>query len=106
MSSNHIPHLLTRLMTESELDALRDEMAARAIATDSRAAAEAWLEALYLLSEHRAVSLARRRHQSPSTRRKSLSYRPQLSTAHNGAQRHGATNETSAPTGANGKPTR
>lgn len=73
--SARIPHLLTRLMTESELDALRDEMAARAVATDSKAAADAWLEALYLLSEHRAVSLARRKRQTPSARRKSLSYR-------------------------------
>jgi hypothetical protein len=79
--SARIPHLLTRLMTESELDALRDEMAARAVATDSKAAAEAWLDALSLLFKHRAVSFARRSNQTPSARRKSLSYRPQVVAA-------------------------
>lgn len=77
--SARIPHLLTRLMTESELDALRDEMAARAVAAHSKAAGEDWLEAIFLLVEHRAKSLARRANQTPSARRKALSYRPSIS---------------------------
>ena len=74
--SQRIPHLLTPLMTASELDALRDEMAHRSVAAHSEAAAEAWLEATFLLIEHRAKSLARRKNQTPSARRKSLSYHP------------------------------
>lgn len=73
--SARIPHLLTPLMTASELDALRDEMAARAIAAQNKAAGDAWLDALFLLVQHRAKSLARRKNQTPSARRKSLGYR-------------------------------
>ncbi len=80
MSANHIPHLLTRLMTESELDTLRDEMAARSVAADSKAACDAWIDALSLLFKHRAASLARRSNQTPSARRKSLGYRPAFSS--------------------------
>jgi hypothetical protein len=74
--SARIPHLLTRLMTEAELDALRDEMAARAVAADSKAAGDTWLDAIFLLIEHRAASFHRRSRQTPSARRRSLSYRP------------------------------
>ena len=74
--SARIPHLLTPLMTASELDALRDEMASRSVAAPTKAAGDAWLAATFLLIEHRARSLARRRSQTPSARRKSLSYLP------------------------------
>lgn len=73
--SARIPHLLTRLLTESEVDALRDEMLAKANVT-AGPACRAWIAAVELLDMHRRASLARRSKQSPSARRKSLSYRP------------------------------
>lgn len=80
MSANHIPHLLTRLMTEAELDALHNEMLDRAAALTGPACM-AWLDAAYLLDQHRSRSFQRRAKQTPSARRKSLGYRPQLTTA-------------------------
>ena len=73
--SARIPHLLTRLMTESELDTLHSEMAARAVAAESKDASDAWLDAISLLGKCRAASLFRRKKSTPSARRKSLSYR-------------------------------
>ena len=74
--SARIPHLLTRLLTESECDALREEMLARANSTKSRTASLAWIEAADLLRLRQIESLDRRTSQTPSARRKSLSYRP------------------------------
>lgn len=80
--SARIPHLLTRLMTESELDALRDEMCALAVGAETQAARDTWIDALSLLLKHRAASLVRRTKQTPSARRKSLGYRPTTLSEH------------------------
>lgn len=79
--SARIPHLLTRLLTESEVEALRTEMLDIAGKTTGPAC-NAWLDAVILLDKHVSASFKRRCCQSPSARRKSLSYRPELSTAH------------------------
>jgi len=77
--SQRIPHLLTSLLTESECDALIMEMGSRAIAAGGRSFS-VWMEAVNLINQHRAASLARRMNQTPSARRKSLGYRPALSS--------------------------
>jgi len=73
--SARVPHLLTHLLTESELDALRTEMLDRAGALTGPACS-AWMDAVMLLDQHRSDSFVRRSNQTPSARRKSLSYRP------------------------------
>ena len=73
--SARIPHLLTRLLSSSELDALRTEMLERAARTTGPACA-AWLDAVTLLGRHRSDSFERRSGQTPSARRKSLSAPP------------------------------
>ena len=75
MSANHIPHLLTRLLTESEVEAYRTELLNRA-GRATGDACMAWLDAAVLLDKHVQASLARRTKQTPSARRKSLGYRP------------------------------
>lgn len=80
--SARIPHLLTRLLTESELDALNKELQARAVQSSDDAVFRTWMDAAILIEKHRNESFARRVKQTPSARRKSLSYLPQLSTAH------------------------
>lgn len=74
--SARIPHLLTSLMTAAELDALHTDMLKRAERSTGDACM-AWLDAAILLDKHRAASLARRLRQTPSARRKSLSYHPE-----------------------------
>lgn len=76
--SARIPHLLTRLLTESECDSLRAEMTARATVC-AGPARRAWSAAARLLEQHRDASLQRRSRQTPSARRKSLGYRPATS---------------------------
>jgi hypothetical protein len=75
MSANHIPHLLTHLLTEAELDTLRTAFLDRA-AESTGAACKAWMDAVMLIDEHRSRSFQRRAAQTPSGRRKSLGYRP------------------------------
>lgn len=74
--SARIPHLLTRLLTEAELDALNKEMQLRAVQSSDAAAFQTWMDAALLIEKHRSASLAGRLKQTPSARRKSLSYRP------------------------------
>lgn len=72
--SARIPHLLTRLMSSDDLDALRDEFLARA--SDSTGpACETWLDAVIILDRHREQSFDRRSKATPSARRKSLGLR-------------------------------
>lgn len=80
--SAYIPHLLTRLLTESECDELRDEFLTRANLAVSPAHRVTWTEAAELLDQRRTESLATRFNQTPSARRKSLGYRTRSATAH------------------------
>ena len=78
--SARIPHLLTHLLTESELDALRTEMLDRAGNLTGPACA-AWMDAVMLLDKHRSASFQRRSKLTPSKRRKSLSIRAAVLSA-------------------------
>lgn len=75
MSSNHIPHLLTRLLSSAELDVLKSEMLRQA-SLNTGAATIAWMDAVTLLESHRDSSAMRRAKQTPSARRKSLGFSP------------------------------
>lgn len=72
--SARIPHLLTHLLSEAELDTLRNEMLDRAGLTTGPAC-DAWLDAVILMDKHRSASFQRRADHAPSSRRKSLSVR-------------------------------
>ena len=72
--SARIPHLLTRLLSDSDCEALRAEMLARAV-QHTGLACQAWLDAALLLDAHRTASFLRRSEQTPSARRKSLGLR-------------------------------
>jgi hypothetical protein len=76
--SARVPHLLTRLKTESELDALNKELQDRAVQSSDDAVFRTWMDAAILIEKHRNSSLARRSNQTPSARRKSLGYRTQI----------------------------
>lgn len=75
--SARIPHMLTRLMSESELDALNKEMQALAVKSSNDDVFRTWMDAAILVEKHRNASFERRANQTPSARRKSLSYRAQ-----------------------------
>ncbi len=72
--SVRIPHLLTRLLSSAELDALKSEMLRQA-ELNTGAATLAWMDAVTLLESHRDSSALRRSAQTPSARRKSLGLR-------------------------------
>lgn len=72
--SARIPHLLTRLLSSAELDALKSEMLRQA-ELNTGAATMAWMDAVTLLESHRDSSALRRSRQTPSARRKSLGLR-------------------------------
>lgn len=72
--SARIPHLLTRLLTSDDCDALRAEFLRQA-ELNSGGATLAWLDAIVLLESHRDTSYARRSKLTPSARRKSLGVR-------------------------------
>ena len=83
--SARIPHLLTRLLTESDLDALNKEIQSLAVQSSDDAVFRTWMDAAILIEKHRNASLDRRSRQTPSARRKSLGYRQNpspLLTAH------------------------
>ncbi len=72
--SARIPHLLTRLLTADDCDALRNDLLARAESTTGPAC-QAWLDAAVLLETTRDASYQRRSKLTPSARRKSLGLR-------------------------------
>jgi hypothetical protein len=74
--SARIPHLLTRLLTSAECDALNQEIKARAAQATDPAVFLTWMDAAILIEKHRNTSFDRRAKQTPSARRKSLSYSP------------------------------
>ena len=74
--SARIPHLLTRLLSSSELDALENEMLENAVINIGKPACVVWKQAVELIRTHRNASLFTRTHQTPSARRKSLGVRP------------------------------
>ena len=69
--SARIPHLLTRLLSSAELDALKNEMLRQA-SINTGSAALAWMDAVTLMESHRDSAALRRAKQTPSARRKSL----------------------------------
>lgn len=72
--SARIPHLLTRLLTSDDCDALKAEFLRQA-ELNSGDATLAWLDAAVLLDQHREISFQRRSKLTPSARRKSLGLR-------------------------------
>ncbi len=74
--SARIPHLLTRLLSSSELDALENEMLDKAAASIGKPACVVWAQAVELIRTHRNACLFARTNQTPSARRKSLGVRP------------------------------
>lgn len=80
--SQRIPHLLTHLLTASELDTLEAEMLAKADAAAGTGDSAVWQQAVAMIQLAREASFQLRASQTPSARRRSLSYRPTSSTAH------------------------
>jgi hypothetical protein len=72
--SARIPHLLTRLLSSDDLDALKAEFLRHAELTTGPATL-AWMDAAILLEKTRNDSYQRRAKATPSARRKSLSRR-------------------------------
>ena len=70
-----IPHLLTRLLSSDELDALKGEFLRQAESAGNGPATLAWMDAAILLEKTRNESLQHRSQQTPSARRKSLGRR-------------------------------
>lgn len=73
--SARIPHLLTRLLSSDDLDALESAMVMQAGAAVGTPASATWMAAAALLEKHRAASFERRSKLTPSARRKSLGLR-------------------------------
>jgi hypothetical protein len=75
--SARIPHLLTRLLTSDDLDALESELHQKALAAgdSSHAVAAAWNQAREMIVAARTASYERRSKLTPSARRKSLGLR-------------------------------
>lgn len=75
MPRTHIPHLLTHLLSEHDVETLRTAMLDRA-GQLTGPACEAWMDAVIMMDKHVSASFQRRSKQTPSARRKSLGYRP------------------------------
>ncbi len=73
--SARIPHLLTRLLSSDDLDALETAMLDKAEATIGTPASTTWCDAVELIREHRSASFKRRSKLTPSARRKTLGLR-------------------------------
>lgn len=74
--SARIPHLLTRLLTSDDLDALETEFHSKAIAAaDGSLTSSAWNQAREMIVAARDESFQRRSKLTPSARRKSLGLR-------------------------------
>lgn len=78
--SARVPHLLTHLLSSAELDQVEAEMFERADAATGTPAFSTWIAAIELIRTHRTASFKRRAAQTPSARRKSLSYQPTASS--------------------------
>lgn len=72
--SARVPHLLTRLLSSDDLDALKAEFLRQAEATTGTATLT-WMDAAILLEKTRTESYLRRSKLTPSARRKSLGLR-------------------------------
>ena len=73
--SARIPHLLTRLLSSADLDALTSAYVNLSLAALGTPAEQIWMEAARMLGTAREESFERRSNQTPSARRKSLSRR-------------------------------
>lgn len=71
--SARIPHLLTRLLSSDDLDALTKRYVDLSLAALGTPAEQLWMEAARMLSTAREASYQRRAKLTPSARRKSLS---------------------------------
>lgn len=73
--SARIPHLLTRLLTSDDCDALQKAFIQNSQDAIGTPGEKLWLDAAILLEAHRTASYTRRSALTPSARRKSLGLR-------------------------------